>query len=220
MPNVALECCASGGGRNDLGMLSRMHYACESDFSMFPRSIRAINGLTLFLPPEALCYYHNHMALAHQMADLDTHLRVTLFAQPIFVGFGAQNADRATEYFAKTKRYIELSKGFCRPVLASNPVVYHHTPDIGLYAPAPWCVLEYARRDRTQGFAGVFRLAAEGAKQYVLKPRGLDPARKYVLSLDNQRATMEISGRDLAWNGIPVNLDSANTSELLMWKAK
>ena len=94
MPDVALECCSSGGGRNDLGMMSRFHYACESDFSMFPRSIRAINGLTLFIPPESLCYYHNHMPLAHQKADLDTHLRVTLFAQPIFVGFGAQAEDR------------------------------------------------------------------------------------------------------------------------------
>ncbi|MCX7935508.1 MAG: alpha-galactosidase, partial [Planctomycetota bacterium] len=110
MPEVALECCASGGGRNDLGMMSRFHYACESDFSMFPRSIRAINGLTLFLPPEALCYYHNHMPAAHQTADLDTHLRVTLFAQPIFVGFGAQTADRDTPYFRKTKRYIRLAK--------------------------------------------------------------------------------------------------------------
>ena len=94
MPDVALECCSSGGGRNDLGMMSRFHYACESDFSMFPRSIRAINGLTLFIPPESLCYYHNHMPLAHEKADLDTHLRVTLFAQPIFVGFGAQAEDR------------------------------------------------------------------------------------------------------------------------------
>ncbi len=81
---------------------------------------------------------------AHQTADLDTHLRVTLFAVPIFVGFGAQDADRATEYFRKTRRYIELHKGFCRPVLAGHPIVYHHTPDIGAVRPADWCVLEYA----------------------------------------------------------------------------
>jgi alpha-galactosidase len=217
MPDVTLECCASGGGRNDLGMMSRLHYACESDFSMFPRSIRAINGLTLFLPPEALCYYHNHMALAHQMADLDTHLRVTLFAQPIFVGFGAQNADRTTEYFAKTKRYIELSKGFCRPILAGHPVVYHHTPDIGLYAPAEWCILEYAARDRSRGYAGVFRLTS-GPAEFVLRPRGVNLDSDYKVTLDNTRQTLPVPGAQLAGAGLVIRLDAANTSELVMYQ--
>lgn len=53
-------------------MLPRCHYACESDSSSFPRSIRAINGLTPLLPPEALCCYHNHVPSARLMADLGT----------------------------------------------------------------------------------------------------------------------------------------------------
>ncbi len=216
MPDVALECCSSGGGRNDLGMMSRFHYACESDFSMFPRSIRAINGLTLFLPPESLCYYHNHMANAHQKADLDTHLRVTLFAQPIFVGFGAQDADRSTPYFEKTKRYIALAKEFTAPVLAAKPVVYHHTPDIGLYAPADWCVLEYAAPDRSRGYAGVFRLV-NGPGEYLLRPRGVDMAAEYQVTLDNQQQVFCASGRELAQTGLVVRLESAMTSELVLY---
>ena len=35
---------------NDLGMLARFHYACESDYSVMPYSIRAINAMTLFDP--------------------------------------------------------------------------------------------------------------------------------------------------------------------------
>jgi alpha-galactosidase len=217
MPQVALECCASGGGRNDLGMMSRMHYCCESDFSMFPRSIRAINGLTLFLPPESLCYYHNHMPVAHQKADLDTHLRVTLFAQPIHVGFGAQDADRTTEYFQKTRKYIELHKNFCRPVIGKHPVVYHHTPDIGLYANAPLCVLEYGNADKSRGYVGVFRLK-NGADEYLLRPRGVDTAAEYEVILDNSNQKFRISGRELAFNGLPIRLESAMTSELVMYK--
>ncbi len=216
MPDVVLECCASGGGRNDLGMMARFHYACESDFSMFPRSIRAINGLTLLLPPEALCYYHNHMSMAHQKADLNTHLRVTLFARPIFVGFGAQDADRSSEYFRQTRRYIELHKGFCRPVLAGQPIVYHHTPDIGLYAPAPWCVLEYAHPDQSRGYAGVFHLLS-GAQEYRLCLRGVATSAEYEVTLDNQRQTFRMSGRDLALQGLPIRLDAAMTSELVMY---
>ncbi|HUW82300.1 MAG TPA: alpha-galactosidase [Phycisphaerae bacterium] len=217
MPQVALECCASGGGRNDLGMLSRFHYVCESDFSMFPRSIRAINGLTLFIPPESICYYHNHMPLAHQQADLKTHLRVTLFAQPIFVGFGAQDADRSTPYFQQTKRYIRLANEFCGPILAAHPRVYHHTPDIGLRTPADWCVLEYDDADRSRGYAGVFRLTG-GAAEYRLRLRGVDMAADYEVTLDNASQTLRVSGRELAVAGLPIELDSALTSELVLYR--
>jgi alpha-galactosidase len=219
MPDVALECCASGGGRNDLGMLSRFHYACESDFSVFPRGIRAINGLTLFLPPEALCYYHNLLPGAHQKADIDTHLRVTLFAQPTFVGFGAQDADRSTPYFEKTRRYIKLSRDFVRPIMMARPRVWHHTPDIGVQGPADWCVLEYSASDRGAGYAGLFRLAADAPREYLFRPRGLDAARRYAVTLDNSGAVIERTGGELMIHGLPVRLDAVNTSELLMFKA-
>jgi alpha-galactosidase len=220
-PQVCLENCAGGGGRNDLGMLSRFHYACESDWSVMPYSIRAINSMTLFIPPEALCYYHNHVnwmgVQAHQLADADTHLRVTLFTLPIFVGFGAQDADRSAAFYRKTRRYIELHKGFCRPVMASHPLVFHHTPDIGVFSPADWCVLEYARQDQERGYAGVFKLS-DGEGTYLLQPRGMDFSRDYLITLDNTRQTFRAAGRDLAVHGLPVRLDAALTSELVLYQ--
>jgi alpha-galactosidase len=200
-------------------MLSRFHYCAESDYSSFPRSIRQINGLTLFVPPEAICYYHNHIPMAHQTADLDTHLRVTLFAVPIFVGFGAQNADRASTYYATTRRYIELARTFCRPIMAQHPAVYHHTPDIGLLKPADWCVLEYAAQDRRRAYAGVFKLSGHGPDEYVFRPRGLDLGRDYDVRLDNRQQTFRMSGRELAHGGLRVSLDAALTSELLLFDA-
>jgi alpha-galactosidase len=218
-PDVCLENCAAGGGRNDLGMLSRFHYACQSDWSVLPYSIRCINALSLFIPPESLCYYHNHIQHAHQVGDLDTHLRVTLFAVPIFVGFGSQGTDRATEYFDKVRRYIALHKGFCRPVLAGHPIVHHHTPDIGLLSPAQWCVLEYACPDRSRGYAGVFKLL-NGAGEYRLRLRGVDAGADYTVTLDNSGQTFRVSGHELAHSGLPVALDSALTSELVMYERK
>jgi hypothetical protein len=205
-------------------MLSLFHYSCESDWSVHPYAIRAINAMTMFIPPEAICYYHNHVnwgsqMQAHQTADADTHLRVGLFALPIFVGFGAQDADRKTEFFARTKRYIALHKGFCRPVLAGHPEVFHHTPDIGLSQAAPWCVLEYAARDRSRGYAGVFKLTHDAAP-YGLRLRGVDMAADYEVTLDNASQTFRMSGRDLAITGLPIALDSALTSELVMYERK
>ena len=216
-PQVCLENCAGGGGRNDLGMLSRFHYAAESDWSVFPYSIRAINALSLFIPPESICYYHNHIQHAHQMADLDTHLRVTLFAVPLYVGFGAQNADRSSEFFQKTRRYVDLHKSFCRPVLANHPLVYHHTADIGLLKPAEWCVLEYAKPDRTRGYAGVFKLAG-GANEYILRPRGLQASGEYRVTLDNQQQTFHMAGKELANAGLHIALEAALTSELVLYE--
>ncbi len=218
LPDVALEDCAGGGGRNDLGMMSRFHYACESDYSSFPRSIRAINGMTLFLPPEAICYYHNHIPMAHQTADLDTHLRVTLFSVPIYVGFGAQGANRSNDYFVTTRRYIELAKTFCRPIMANRPIVYHHTPDIGVFKPADWCVLEYAAPDRTRAYAGIFKVNGAGASDYVLRPRGLSWSHDYRVTLDNSQQTFIVSGRELANTGLRLSLDAAMTSELVLFE--
>jgi len=223
LPHVVLETCAGGGGRNDLGMLSRFHYGCESDLSWFPLSIRAINGLSLFLPPEAICYYHNHIPHAHQTADLDTHLRVTLFANTIFVGFGAQDADRTTPYFTKTKRYIELAKTFCYPIIAARAIVYHHTPDIGVSRPADWCVLEYVSPDRRRAYAGVFSLARSESERvshhYVFRPRGLKRSEDYEVTMDNSGDTFRASGHELANTGLTIKLDGALTSELLLFAA-
>ena len=200
-------------------MLSRLHYACESDASMFPRSIRAINDLTLFLPPEALCYYHNHMAPAHQKADLDTHLRVTLFAQTIFVGFGAQDANRDTAYFDKTRRYIRLAREVTGPILGARPRVFHHTPATGSSGPADWVVLEYAAPDASAGYAGLFRLSGLAPETFLFRPRGVDLARRYAVTLDNSGQTLELTGAELGHEGLSVRLDGAYTSELVLYRA-
>jgi hypothetical protein len=95
--------------------------------------------------------------------------------------------------------------------------VHHHTPDIGLFHPADWCVLEYACPDRSRGYAGVFRLAT-GNGTYLLRLRGVDTASEYQVTLDNNNQTFRMSGRDLVLTGLPVHLDSALTSELVMYE--
>ncbi len=216
-PDVCLENCAGGGGRNDLGMLSRFHYACESDHSVPGNCIRAVNTLSLFVPPEAICYYHNLDPYAHHGADIETHLRMILFTVPVFVTFGAQDADRDTEFFRRTRKYIDLHKGFCRPVLARHPDVFHHTPNVGVFTPADWCVLEYAAKDKSRGYAGVFKLTS-GEKEYQLKPRGVNMAADYEVTLDSRGQCFRMPGRQLAEGGLTIRLDSTFTSELVLYK--
>ena len=216
-PGTAFENCASGGGRNDLGMLSRFHYASQSDFGFFPYSIRSINGLTLFLPPETLTYYHNHNEFAGKMTDIETHLRVTLFCPPIFVGYGGQNAERNSVYFQKTREYTELFKTFCKPVI-TRATVFHHTPYIGVTAPAEWCVLEYSSENRERGYTGLFRLGRDPAyDEYRLYLRGVDPSGTYDVTLHNIGAHIRAPGAELMTNGISVRLSVVHSSELILY---
>ena len=157
------------------------------------------------------------MATAHLKTDLDTHLRVSLFAQTIFVGFGAQDADRSTPYFTTTKRYIKLAKEFTEPLLASKPKVFHHTPDIGLYTPAPWCVLEYAAADRSRGYVGLFQFSPQ-AGDYRLRLSGVDGAAHYRVTLDNQQEFVRLSGHELRHQGLLIPAGAAMTSELVLYE--
>ena len=175
--------------------------------------------LSMFIPPDAICYYHNHIYYANQLADNKTHLRVTLFAIPVFVGFGSQEADRTTGYFKEVKRYIELNKTFCRRVMADHPVVFHHSPEASFNKTSPWCVLEYARQDHTCGYAGIFRLVNDlNDSEYVFKPRGIDISQQYKVTLDNDNQTFLISGWELSQAGIRIHLDAARTSELILYE--
>ena len=217
-PGIARENCSAGGGRNDLGMLSRFHYACVSDLSTFPYSIRAINAMTMFIPPENLCYYHNHITDAHLLADIETHLRVTLFVQPIYVGFGAQNAAEGL-LADRTRRYIELHKNFCKKILAKTPDVYHHTPFIGLLEPTEFCVLEYALPDKSAGYAGVFRLGEYTNEEgYRLRPGGIDRSKTYAVTYDNSNETVIVRGQELSETGLYIKIERSNTSELIMYR--
>ena len=220
-PDMAMENCASGGGRNDLGMLSRFHYACVSDWTVFPHFIRAFNIMTQFIPPESLCYYHNHMPFAHLEADIETHLRVTLFCQPIFVGFGAQNMQDGL-LAKRTKRYIALHKEFCSAILEGSPIVYHHTPYLGLTElEVDFLVLEYALPDRSAGYAGVFRIGEHtNVKSYLLRFGGVSRSKTYDVTFDNEQETICLSGNELIGSGINIFLERLNTSELILYRCR
>ncbi len=115
---------------------------------------------------------------------------------------------------AQSHAYADLQN---RPALTNRPAVYHHTPDIGLTAPADWCALEYAAPDHSRGYAGVFRLA-DGPAEYRLRLRGVDRASRYEVTLDNHAQSVELPSWDLAQDGLTISLDSPLTSELVLYR--
>lgn len=218
-PNVIFENCASGGGRNDLGILRFMHTTWISDIPILPRGLKTLNGITLFLPPEISNRSYGTMWDDQRLyGDLDTQLRVTLFGHPTGLGIGPSAEELNTANARRVRHNFELYKNFVRPMLSGSRV-FHHTPVLPFADFGDWCVLEYAAGDSSRAYAGIFRLSAQGAPEYRFKPRGLDLSRRYRVTLDNSGVAIERSGFDLAQQGIAVRLPGGLRSELLLFEA-
>lgn len=219
-PNVIFQNCAGGGGRLDWGILRRFHNTELSDWMRAPRGLKILNGMTWVLPPEILLRTFGTEVGDHGSdGDLDLQLRTVMLSRPIFRGIAPTLEEFNPIYRAKVQEAVATYKKLVRPVMIGSRV-YHHTPVVPMLEASPWVVLEYATPDSRRAVAGVFRTAAMGNPVYRFFPRGLDLTRDYRVTLSNSGQTVEISGRSLLQEGVPVRLEANLTSELLLFEAK
>ena len=218
-PKVVFQNCAGGGGRLDWGTMARFHNTELSDWMRMPRGVKILNGVTMSLPPEILLRTFGTEVPEHVLdGDVDTQLR-HCFCRPIFRGI-APSMDELSPYLReRVEHYLEIFKKVIRPVMIDGRV-FHHTPYLSLAEATPWCVLEYADRDARRSVAALFRTAANGPSEFVFKPRGINPALNYQVTLDNSRRQFVMSGFDLIRNGLSVSLESTLTSELIVFERK
>ena len=216
-PHVTWLNCASGGARSDLGILQcGARATVVSDYSVMPRAIKMINGLTMALPPEALCYFTNHIEASTRWTDWQTQMRASLLCGSSFLGLHPVREYGMKGLWQQTARYISLFHTFTSPVIKGCRV-YHHTPDCPVDQPGAWCVLEYVGQDRVNAYAGIFRLEQAESDAYVFRPQGLDAAADYEVELDSSNARFVRSGQTLSEDGIRVRLAAPLTSELLLF---
>ena len=216
-PDVTWVNCASGGARNDLGILQRAaHAAFLTDYTVMPRHIKTINGMSMALPPEAMEILTDLLEASTQWGDFRTQMRLALFCGNWMITrypvreFG----NRAT--WDIVAHYVRLSKGFIRDTM-KNCSVYHHTPELPVDKPGEWCVLEYVAENANTAYAGIFRLEQANSDEYLFRSRGLDPATRYEVTLENSQATITKLGQEIRENGIRVRLPVPLTSELLLF---
>jgi len=169
------------------------------------------------LPPEILLRTFGTETSEHTLdGDVDTQLRICI-CRPIFRGIAPSVDDLSQHLREKIEHFVMLFKKIIRPILIGGKV-FHHTPFLPLAEKTPWCVLEYARSDRSAGIAAVFRTADAGTSEYVFKARGLDPSKSYKVILDNSGLGWTDSGKELIRSGIPIRLEEPQTSELLLFQ--
>ena len=218
-PGVIFQNCAGGGGRLDWGILHRFDNTELSDWMRAPRGVKILNGMTWVLPPEILLRtFGTEVPDLAGDGDIDDQLRQVEMSLPIFRGIAPSPAELNPILRDKIRSGVDLYKRELRPILRDS-VVYHHTPLTPFLSQSPWVVLEYARPDKKRGVATLFRTSNLEDPVYRFVPRGLDASSSYKVAFQNRGETVEMSGLQLMQNGIPVRLETAGTSEMLLFES-
>ncbi len=215
-PDLLIENCCGGGGRLDLGILSRSHRTQISDEARPPRSVQILNGITLMLPPEVCMVFP--FGSRQETADLDFLCRLVLFGGFYNLGWTGRLEDQHPGHLATIKRYISLYKSFVAP-LQPGCLVFHHTPVVRVDGEdrTPYCVWEYVSADGRAALVGIFKLT-DAPEPYRFTPRGLDAGATYRVRFDNDLTAEEVPAYALRQQGITVNLSRPLTSELLLFE--
>lgn len=215
-PKLQLENCCSGGGRTDLGMVSRFTTAWVSDWMRMPRTVRILNGMSMALPPERINRMFGVVMEGSHLGNLDTQLHVLTLCHPSLSGLTPTLAQANPMLLDKVKLYLGIYKDFIRPFHRQSKV-FHHTPVIPGKDSSGWCAMELAAADGTRAVAGVFRLADPAEDDYIFKPRGLAADRLYQIRCLPSDRTWVADGHDLIERGITVRLESPLTSRLFLF---
>ncbi len=218
-PGVIFQNCAGGGGRLDWGILRRFDNTELSDWMREPRGVKILNGMTWVLPPDILLRtFGTEVPDLAGDGDIDSQLRQVQMSLPIFRGIAPSLAELNPVLRDKIRAGVELYKRELRPILRDS-VVYHHTPLTPFLNQSPWVVLEYASSDKKRAVATLFRTSSFEDPVFHFVPRGLDASAFYKVTFENQNETVEMSGIRLMQDGIPVKLETAGTSQMVLFES-
>lgn len=218
-PQLQLENCSSGGGRTDLGMNSRFTTAWISDWMKMPRTVRILNGMSMALPPDMLNRLFGVCMNGSYRGNPETQLHVLLLAHPTVSGLTPSLGEANPETLRLTKKYLALYRDFIRP-FQREARLYHHTPVLPGADGSGWCALESVSVDRGRAVAAVFRLVNAPADEYQLRFRGLDPGRRYRVTIEPGGLTSLADGLALTQQGLTIRLDTPLSSQLLLCQAE
>jgi alpha-galactosidase len=214
-PDVVFQNCASGGARTDLGMVQWFEHTWVTDWQVAPRSFSITSGMTIALPPELVDRHIGAGMNDHLRGDLDFQARLSLFGRPSIAWLHPVGAATNPEQDARIAHMLRLYKEHVRP-MQGRDLVFHHTPTESERGALGWGVIERASVDRRTSILGCFRTGDAGPSEIVLFPRGIDPARRYAVTLDSVGGSFAMSGAELVSIGIRVRRESALTSELVL----
>jgi len=215
-PHVIFENCASGGGRTDLGFMKAFHHTWVSDWQKLPHSALITNGMTMVLPPERVDRLFAGMG-CHAYGSFDAHMRNTMLGHmSLNVVAPAATVPNPVQ-MEFVQHSVQVYKDFIRPILPTCRV-YHHTPETYPAQEQGNLILEIGAPDRSRGAMTLFTLASTGNQSLRVRPKGLDTSRVYRVTMDNRRESFTLTGRELAMEGLTVDIPTSLSSELILFE--
>jgi len=221
-PEVAIQACASGGGRTDYGFL---HYADEvwpSDNSDAHDRVLIQWGASQFYPACALAAHVT--AVPNQQTQRTTPLKYRFdVAMTGRLGFELNPAKMSAQELEFSKSAVETYKRI-RPVVQQGDLYRHVSPWTHSYA-----ALSYVAEDRSRAVLFVLGMNRPVRMDHVppLRLQGLDPDGLYKVRELNVSGRRHIrtegqvfEGRALMGMGLPVRLSGGDCDSAVVELAK
>ncbi len=220
-PHVEIESCASGGGRIDFGVLSRVHRVWPSDNNDAIERLRIMRAWSQFMPLEVL---GSHVGpspnpITGRRLDMDFRAKVALFGHMGVEADPARMSDAERECLAA---HIALYKAW-RGVLHEGTLwrLAHPDPNVsGMMVTHGHKALAVAAQT---AFSPVFdaapvRLAGlepEARYRVTLPEPWPGKARRYLANADQWREGLTLSGTTLMTQGLALPLTHPETAWLI-----
>ena len=188
-PNMMGMECAGGGGRAEYGALRYFHSFWPSD-NTDPRSRVFIQwGFGHFFPANTISAHVTRMGRRPLKFACDVALSG---AFGVDMDLGRTTADERKTLAAAVKLYKER----LRDVVAQGDLYRLESPDDG-----PRAALDYVSPDRSRAVLFVYQLKDNDTKP--VKPRGLDPAKRYTVREVNlpAEAASQLAGHETVVDG-------------------
>jgi alpha-galactosidase len=206
---MLIDSCASGGRRNDLETMRRAVPLLRSDYQSFQGdpSFATGNqghayGLSFWLPYFGTGTYYNDEQLFY---NVRSHMG------PAF-GFCADVRGEGIDW-AKFRRVADQWRRIAPCYLGD---FYPLTPHS--LAEDVWIAWQFDRPDLGEGMVQVFRRAASIYESARLQLHGLPPDARYTLTNLDAPGKLEMTGRQLAREGLPVTVSDRPGAVILTYR--
>lgn len=205
-PDVAIETCASGGGRSDLGALSHYDQAWTSDNTDGIDRMTIQKGYSLLRPIKTMRAWVTDISWINKPCSLDFRFNIAMQGS---LGVGANLVDLTDEELEICKKNIELYKEIRDIVQFGDLYRMLNIEDDGVL------MNEYSNADKSRSVAFI---AANGTKFFKkripIKFDGLDESKRYALTFDGE--TLEKSGAYLMNVGIPAHIRCVDYNRIII----
>jgi alpha-galactosidase len=218
-PRLAIENCASGGYRTDLGIIRYTNTAWNSDPTSPGHRVRyQTTGAGYVFPPQ---YLNSWFIKSREEPASETSSAALLdyyFRSRMLGAFGI--FDRIADWPANLREAARCAVAAVkRTRSALRGDVHHLLPQASLFipplpAPTEWEAIEYFHPEAHFGVVLCFRAEAEAASR-TLALRGLDPRFRYRVTWNDAGRSETRSGADWSKSGAKIDLPGKFTSEIL-----